>query len=69
MTVGYNRGSNCLGRGGKIIQGLLEGLLDKQNRVRPLGFGQAVAVEAYDREGREKGEGIPGRGNSIKQSE
>ena len=25
--------------------------------------------EAYDREGREKGEGIPGRGNSIEQSE
>lgn len=44
MTVGYNRGSNCLGGGGKIIPGLLEGLLDKQNRVRPLGFGQAVAV-------------------------
>jgi len=44
MTVGYNRGSNCLGGGGKIIQGLLEGLLDKQDLERPLGFGQAVAV-------------------------
>ena len=44
MTVGYNRGSNCLGGGGKIIQGLLEGLLDNQDLERPLGFGQAVAV-------------------------